>query len=104
MLNKAFYSILLRNTFKIVIVYIGVSTPLKNTTFSFLPSSLLLNLQTVQAPFLSNPPSILVFDETSLKVEFFSETPKYQSLSFLTPFYLLKVTKYLVEISHFEFL
>ena len=104
MLNKAFYSILLRNTFQIVIVYIGVSTPLKNTTPSFLPSSLPLNLQTVQAPFLSNPYSILVFHETSLKVGFFSKPQKYQSFSFLTPFYFLKVTKYLVEISQFEFL
>ena len=88
MLNKAFYSILLRNTFKIVIVYIGVSTPLKNTTFSFLPSSLLLNLQTVQAPFLSNPPSILAFREPSLKVGFFSEPQKSRSFSPLTRSYL----------------
>ena len=104
MLNKAFYSILLRSTFQIVIVCIGVSTPLKNTTPSFLPSSPLLNLQTVQVPFLSNPPSILVFHETSLKVGFFSEPQKYQSFSSLTPSYLLKVTKFLVEISQFEFL
>ena len=104
MLNKASYSILLKNTFQIVIVCIGVSTPLKNTIHSLLPRSLPLNLQTVQAPFLSNPPSILVFREPSLKVGFFSEPQKYQSFSSLTPSYLLKVTKFLVEISQFEFL
>ena len=104
MLNKAFYSFLLKNTFQIVIVCIGVSTPLKNTIHSFLPRSLPLNLQTVQAPFLSNPPSILVFREPSLKVGFFSEPQKYQSFSSLTPSYLLKVTKFLVKISQFEFL
>ena len=104
MLNKAFYSILLRNTFQIVIVCIGVSTtPLENTSPSFLPSPL-LNLKTVQAPFLSNPLSILVFREPSLKVEFFSEPQKYQSFSSLTPSYLLKVSEFLVEISQFEFL
>ena len=31
MLNKAFYSILLKNTFQIVIVCIGISPPLKKT-------------------------------------------------------------------------
>ena len=83
----------------------GITTPpLKNTTPSFLPSSPLLNLQTVQVPFLSNLPSILVFHETSLKVRFSSEPQKYQSFSSLTPSYLLKVTKFLVEISKFEFL
>ena len=76
----------------------------KNTTLSFLPSSPPLNLQTDQAPFLSNPPSILFFHETSLKVRFSSESQKYQSFSSLTPSYLLKVTKFLVEISQFEFL
>ena len=63
-----------------------------------------LNLQTVQSPFLSNPPSILVFHEPSLKVGFFREPQKYESFSSLTPSYLLKVTKFLVEISQFEFL
>ena len=104
MLNKAFYSILLRNTFQILIVCIGVSTPLKNTTLSLLPSSPPLNLQTAQASFLSKPPSILVFCEPSLKGGFFSEPPKYQSFSSLKPSYLLKVTKFLVEIFQFEFL
>ena len=102
MLNKAFYSILLRSTFQIVIVCIGVSPPPPPPP-SFLPSSPLLNLQTVQVPFLRNPPSILLFHETSLKVEFFSEPWKYQNVSSLTPSYLLKVTKLLVEFSEFEF-
>ena len=35
---------------------------------------------------------------------FFSEPQKYQSFSPLTQSYLLKVTKFLVEISQFEFL
>ena len=39
-----------------------------------------------------------------LKVEFFTEPPKYYSFSSLTPSYLLKATKFLVEISQFEFL
>ena len=46
----------------------------------------------------------MVFREPSLKVGFFSEPQKYQSFSALTQSYLLKVTKFLVEISHFEFL
>ena len=81
----------------------GINPFLKNTTPSLLPSSPLLNLQTVQVHFLSNPPSILVFHETSLKVGFFSEPRKYQNFSSLTPSYLLKVTKLSVEISQFEF-
>ena len=39
-----------------------------------------------------------------LKVGFFNERPKYQSVSSLTPSYLLKVTNFLVKISQFEFL
>ena len=104
MLDKAFYSILLKNTLQIVMVCIGVLTHLKNTTLSFLPSPATLNLQTLLAPFLSNPLSILVFCEPFLKVGLFSEPQKYQSFSSLTPSYLLKVTKFLVEISQFEFL
>ena len=50
-------------------VCIGVSTPLKKTTPSFLPSSPPppLNLQTVEAsPFFSNLPYIMVFHEPCL--------------------------------------
>ena len=104
MLNKAFYSVLLRNTFQIFIVCIGVSTtPFENTSPSFLPSPL-LNLKTVQTPFLSKPLSILVFREPSLKVGLFSEPQKYQNFSSVTPSYLLKVSEFLVEISQFDFL
>ena len=39
-----------------------------------------------------------------LKVGFFSERPKYQSFSSLTPSCLLRVTKFLAKISQFEFL
>ena len=98
MLNKAFYSILLKNTFQIVIVCIGVSTPSKRPPAYFLPSP-----PPSKPPFLRNSPSILVFRESSLKVGFFSEPQTYQSFSSLTPSYLLKVTKFLVEISQFEF-
>ena len=66
-------------------VHWGIN-PLKPPPPSFLPS----------LPFLGNPPS--------LKVGFFSELPKYYSFSSLTPYYLLKVTKFLVEIFQFEFL
>ena len=82
----------------------AINPPLKNTT----PSLSRQNLQTAQAPlFKGNPPLYieLVFCELSqVKVGFFSEHPKYQSFSSLTPSYLLKVTKFLVKISQFEFL
>ena len=49
-------------------------------------------------------PSLLVFYNLFLKIGFFSEPQKYLSFSLLTPSYLLKVTKFLVKISQFEFL
>ena len=48
------------------IVCIRVSTPLKNTTPLLFLAKLPLNLQTVQAAFLGNPPYILDFHETPL--------------------------------------
>ena len=51
--------LILRLLLFVSIVYIGVSNTLKYTSTSFL-SSLLLNLQTVQAPFLGIPPYILL--------------------------------------------
>ena len=57
------------------IVRIGVWAPLKNTT----PFSLAkhpLNLETVQSPFLGNPPPGFLWT-TPLKVRLFSEPPKY---------------------------
>ena len=77
MLNKVFSSILLRNTFQIVIVCIRISIPPLYIGFSgTLPKS----------------------------VFFFSEPKKYQSFSSLTRSYLLKVTKFFIEIFQFEFL
>ena len=60
------------------IVCIGVLTPPQKHPLLFL-SKPPLNWQTVQAPSLGNPPSILVFLEPcpTLKFEFFSEPPKY---------------------------
>ena len=76
--------------FNVVIVCIRVSTP---------PLS-------CQAPLFRQSPLLYIsFSWTPpLKVRFFSEGPKYQSFSSLTPSYLLKVTKFLVKISEFEFL
>ena len=86
-------------------VHLGI-TPLKNTTPSFLPSPL-LNLQTIQAPpFLDNPPSILVFCELSPpppKSWIFQWMPKILKFFILNPVLFLKVTKFLVKISQFEF-
>ena len=50
------------------------------------------------------PPLYWVFVNSPLKVRFFSKYPKYQSFSSSTPCYLLKVTKFCVKISQFEFL
>ena len=52
-----------------------------------------LHLQTVQATFLGNFP-LLDFCDPPLKFRFFSEPPKYPSL---TRSYLLKVTKFFVK-------
>ena len=62
-----------------IIRCIEVSTPLKNTIPSFLPSPppSLKSTNCPNPPFLGNPPSILVFCEPPLKVGFFSEPPKY---------------------------
>ena len=77
-------------------VYWGINPTSKTSPPpSFLPSPS-LNLHTVQAPppFLGNLNYILVFHNTPhLKIRFFQE-----------PSYLLKVTKFLVKISQFEFL
>ena len=106
MLNKAFYSILLRNTFQIVILCIVVSTlPLPQKHHTLILAKLTpLKSANCPSPLFKQSPSTLVFHETSLKVGFFSEPQKYQSFSSLTPSYLLKATKFLVEISKFEFL
>ena len=57
--------------------------------------------------FLGNPQSPLkywFFLPPTLKIWFFSEPQEYFNVSPLTSFYLLKVTKFLVKISQFEFL
>ena len=85
-------------------VHWGINPTLKNTTPSFLPSHP-LNLQTVQAPFLGTPPPyISVFREPPPKTQIFPWTPKISKFSSFTPYYILKVTKFLVRISQFEFL
>ena len=62
-------------------------------------------LQTVQAPLFSQSPPLYWFFMTSIvKIGFFCEPQKYQSFSFLTLSYLLKVTRFLVKTSQFEFL
>ena len=78
----------------------------KNTTPSFL-SSFPLNWQTAQAPQFFRqllPPLYWFFVKNLLKVKLFSEFPKYWIFSCLTPSYLLKITKFLVKMSHFKFL
>ena len=77
------------------IVCIGVSTPLpqKHHPLFLVKPSTPLNLQTVQAPFLGNPPSILVF----LKFPF------HQLEFFSIFFYILPVTKYLLFCSFNSF-
>ena len=64
------------------------------------------NLQTAQAPFLGNSPSISVFHELppTPKCQIFQRTHKILKFSSLTPSYILKLTKFLVKISQFEFL
>ena len=87
-------------------VHWRINPSLKNTTYSFLLSPH-LNLQTVQAsPFFrqSSPLYWFFVNPTPLKVRFFSEPPKYYSFSSLSSSYLLKITKFLVKISQFEFL
>ena len=83
----------------------GINRPLKNTTqlfFTKLPPP--LNPQTVQANlFRQFPPICWFFLNPSLKIGFFSEPLQYQNYSSLTPFHLLKLTKFLVKISQFKF-
>ena len=59
------------------IVIIGVSTPPQKHHPSLSCQAPLLNGQTVQAPFLGDPPLHIGFSQAPLKVGFFSEPPKY---------------------------
>ena len=66
-----------------------------------------LNLQTVQALFSCNLPYIsymLVFHEPSLKIGFFTEPQNIKVFYPSPPSYFLKIIKFLVKISQFEFL
>ena len=93
--NKAFYSILSRNIFQIVILCIGVSTPIqKHPPPPFLPSSPPLNLQTVQAPFLSSLSSI-GFLWTFHKSGIFQWTPKISKFFILSTILSFKSNKIL---------
>ena len=81
---------------------LGYQPPLKNTTHLFPSPSHICKLSKpslsgnlLNIDFLWTPPLI---------VRYFSGCPKYQSFSSSTPSYLLKVTKFLVKISQFEFL
>ena len=88
------------------IVCIGVSTPLKKTPPSL---SCQAPLKSANYPlfrqsqlyigFSWNPPPL-----PPVKLGLSHEPPKYQSFSSWNPSYLLKVTKFLVKISQFEFL
>ena len=65
------------------------------------------SLKTAKCPsphFLGNSPLYIVFfRESPLKSRFFSEPQKFSCFSSLTPCYLLKITKFLVKVSQFEF-
>ena len=88
----------------IIIVCIGVSTtPFKITTTLFLANSLLKLANCLTPLFCQSPPSIVVFRET-FKSWIFHWTHKISKFFTLTPSYLLKVTKFLVKTSQFEFL
>ena len=64
-----------------------------------------LNQKTVQAPFLSNPPYILFFqDPLPTKSRIFQWTPEILKFFILNTILSLKVTKFLGKISQFEFL
>ena len=83
---------------------IGVSTPPPSKTPS--PLSCQAPLKSSKCPSPPFPqflPLHRFFCESPLKIEFFSEPQKYSSFSFLTPSYLLKITKFLVKVSQFEF-
>ena len=75
-------------------------THIKTPLPSFLPSPL-LNLQTVQAPFLINPPPYILVFRDPPKNWIFQWTPIF---FILNPSHLFKVTKLLFKISQFKFL
>ena len=80
--------------------------PSKNTTPPPLSCQVCppLNFQTVKAPLFRHPPLNWFFVTPPLKVEFFSDWQKYESVSSIMSSYLLKATKFLVKTCQFEFL
>ena len=83
------------------IVCIGVATRPQKHHPSFLPSPPPpLNLQTVKALLFRQSP----FVNPTLKLGFFCDPQNIKRLSSFISSYLLKVTKFLVKISQFEFL
>ena len=81
----------------------GINPPLK-TPPSFLPSPSLKSANCPSPPLKAIPPLYRFFMNSPVKVGFFSKSQKYWSFLSLTPSYLLKVTKFLVKTSQFEFL
>ena len=98
-----------------IIVCFGLSAPSKTPPSYFLfltnpPPPPTFNLKNAQAPhFLGDSPLYIGFFMNPpphfplLKIRFFSEPQKYSSFSSLTPSNLLKITKFLVKVSQFEF-
>ena len=99
MLNKAFYSILLRNTLQIVTVFIGVSTPHPPKKHHPL---ILAKLTPIKS---ANCPSHL-FKESPLYIDFSWTFPKSGIFQWTPKFFILNtiLTKFFVEICQFEFL
>ena len=72
----------------------------------FSQSTALNLIKIVQVPFLGKLPYIRFLTNPlhPLNVTFFSDPLKYQNCLYLTPSHLLKVSKFLVKISQFNFL
>ena len=84
-------------------VHWGINPPSKHPLFlAKLPP---LNQQTAQVPFFGQSLTLYwFFMDPLLKIGFFSEPQNIKRFPSLTPSYLLKVDKFLVKISQFEFL
>ena len=87
-----------------IIVCIGVSAPSASKTPPlFLVKPFLKSVNCPSVPFQAIPLSILL-TPPSLKIGFFSRPQKYLIFSSSIPSHLLKVTKFFVKLSRFEFL
>ena len=106
MLNKAFHSILLWNTFQTVLMCIVVSTYPQNHYSLFLTKSfpsMILNLQTVLAPIFKQSFLYIRFSWTLPKSGIFQWTPK------ISNFFLLKekptfpsILNWIIQILHYN--